>query len=142
MIINTVIYGLDKNMMTPYEVAVKTIIPAIRSMIVKELYLNYKLKQKEIANLLYLTQAVVSYYLSNNRGKVVNISEYNDVTRIIKEKTKFILDQKPGPSGIARIIIEITHYFMKNGYLCHYHKILEPELNGRECGLCKEIAVL
>lgn len=129
-------------MMTPYEVAVKTIIPAIRSMIVKELYLSYKLKQKEIANLLYLTQAVVSYYLSNNRGKIVNISEYNDVIRIIKEKTRLIINQKPGPSDIARIIIEITHYFMRNGYLCHYHKTLEPDVSDGKCGLCKEIAVL
>ncbi len=123
-------------MLTPYEVAVRTVIPAIRSMIVKELYSRYSMKQKDIAKLLDLTQAVVSYYLSNSRGKVIDISEFSDVAKLVKEKTKFIVENKPDPITIARIILEITHYFVKKGYLCRFHKALEPNINIENCNLC------
>jgi len=44
-------------MFTPYEVIVKTILPAIRSILVRELAEKYGYKQMEIARHLYITQA-------------------------------------------------------------------------------------
>jgi|Deesub1362B_J571_1020462.scaffolds.fasta_scaffold00004_490 hypothetical protein len=127
-------------MLTPYEVAVKTVIPAIRSMIVREMYVNYGLKQKEIAELLSITQAVVSYYLSHSRGKVANLYENEDVISAVKDVTKHIIDKRPSQFEVAEIIIKLTDEFMRKGYLCKYHKILEPDIIEEECHLCEETA--
>jgi hypothetical protein len=125
-------------MLTPYEVAVKTVIPAIRSMIVKEMYENYGLKQKEIAELLSITQAVVSYYLSHSRGKIANLYEEEEILLAIKEATRHIIDNKPNKFEVAQIIIKLTDELMRKGYLCRYHKILEPNIVENSCHLCED----
>ena len=126
-------------MLTPYEVAVRTVIPAIRSMIVKELYMKYNMKQKDIARLLDLTQAVVSYYLSDNRGKVIDLSDFEDVIYLVREKARIIFEKKPDPKTITSMVLEITKYFISRGYLCRFHRELEPDVNPECCGLCKEL---
>ncbi|NVM55654.1 MAG: helix-turn-helix domain-containing protein [Candidatus Helarchaeota archaeon] len=67
-------------MQFPCEILVKNILPAIRAIMVKELNEKYGKSQKEIANLLGITQPSVSYYLHGERGgKAINI---------IKDSTK------------------------------------------------------
>lgn len=122
-------------MLTPYEVAVKTIIPAIRKELVRELYFNYNIKQREVAKLLDITQAAVSFYLTNSRGTIVNISKYSDVVEIIKKKAKKIYKHKPTPDVVAKYIIEISEYMIKNGYLCKYHKNMET-IRLKKCDIC------
>jgi len=71
-------------MQFPCEILVKSILPAIRAIMVRELYQTYKIQQKEISKLLGITQPSVSYYLHGERGgKAVNI---------IKSKTKETYD--------------------------------------------------
>ena len=58
-------------MVIPCEVAVKSLIPAIRSAIARELTESHKLKQKEVAELLGITQTAVSKYTRFYRGTVI-----------------------------------------------------------------------
>jgi len=55
-------------MQFPCEIIVKNILPAIRAIMVKELNERYNKSQKEIAELLGITQPSVSYYLHGERG--------------------------------------------------------------------------
>ena len=56
-------------MQFPCEILVKNILPAIRAIMVKELSQKYNKSQKEIAELLGITQPSVSYYLHGERGE-------------------------------------------------------------------------
>ncbi|MCK5562646.1 transcriptional regulator, partial [Candidatus Bathyarchaeota archaeon] len=57
----------------PCEVAVKSVVPAIRAGLAKELVQTHKLRQIDIANLLGITQTAVSKYTRDVRGRVVQI---------------------------------------------------------------------
>ncbi len=74
---------------TPCELAVRDILPAIRAMIVLELR-DRGLKQKEIANKLGLTQPAVSYYLNKRRAKKFRVfkeeEELNSAVNDIAER--------------------------------------------------------
>ena len=59
--------------MRPYcEVVVKELLPAVRSVLAKEM-LDAGLKQEKIAEKLQLTQPAVSHYLKQARGKNVQL---------------------------------------------------------------------
>lgn len=52
----------------PCENIVKSILPAFKAFIVKELFNKYNYSQARISKLLKITQASVSYYLHGERG--------------------------------------------------------------------------
>jgi len=56
-------------MLLPCEVAVKSLVPTIRSAAARELTQSYGFKQKDVANLLGVTQTAVNKYTRHVRGR-------------------------------------------------------------------------
>ncbi len=95
--------------LTPCELAVRDILPAIRALIVIELH-NRGLKQKEIAKLLGLTQPAVSYYLNRRRAKRIQLLESSkEVMREVKEVVKYLLSEEANPSIISEKFCDMCH---------------------------------
>jgi len=126
-------------MLTPYEIIVKTALPALRSMIAKELTEKYKLKQREIADLMHVTQAAVSYYLTKARGKYTRQLYNTEVRDMISELTEKIYVEKPTPEELVQDLNRIIVHIIRKGYLCEYHSILESIPSKEECNVCEEI---
>ena len=128
-------------MLTPYEIIVKSALPAIRGILVRELYNRYKCKQTEIADSLHITQAAVSYYLTDSRGKYVNIIfEHEDIADKIRRLAEEIHVNKLNLTELMIRINGIIAYMMKNKYLCDLHKLLESNLDIESCNLCPEVS--
>ena len=127
-------------MYTPYEVIVKSILPAVRSLLVRELSEKYGYKQTEIAKALYITQASVSYYRSQSRGKYISeIYRFPDVLRMVRNLARKIVEEKPSKEDLMRDLNEIIMYIIAKEYMCDIHKILEPDINLEECKICESI---
>lgn len=126
-------------MLTPYEIIVKTALPAIRSMIAQDLTKKYNLRQKEIAKLMHMTQAAVSYYLTRSRGKYISYLENTEINDMIDRLSEKLYRERLSARDLILEINRIIVYMMKNKYLCTYHELLEPDINEEECGLCDEI---
>jgi predicted transcriptional regulator len=94
---NTVIYlsaSPKKYIMKLYcEIAAKELLPAIRSIMARELLTTYKLKQTEAAKLMFLTQPAISNYGKQSRGKKVAALEKNkEIMGMIDDLTKKIVN--------------------------------------------------
>jgi len=127
-------------MYTPFEVIVKSILPAIRSILVRELSRSYGYKQTDIAKVLYITQASVSYYMSQSRGKYIDeIYKYPDVLNKIKQLADKIVKNRPSKEELTRELNEIVIYFISREYICDFHKVLEPDVDIEECKVCEAI---
>ena len=126
-------------MLTPYEIIVKTALPAIRSMLAQDLTKKYNLKQKEIAKLMHMTQAAVSYYLTCSRGKYTSYLKNTEINDMIYKLSEKLYSEKLSAKDLILEINKIIIYMMKNKYLCTYHVLLEPDINEEECGLCDKI---
>ncbi len=127
-------------MYTPFEVIVKSILPAIRSILVRELSHTYGYKQTDIARALYITQASVSYYMSQSRGKYIDeIYKYPDVLNKIKKLAEKIVRDKPPKEEVMKDLNEIVIYFITREYICDFHKVLEPNVDVDECKVCEAI---
>ena len=69
-------------MKPPCEIVVWYVIPAIRSELAKEL-LNLGMKQKDVSELMDITQPAVSQYITDKRGSGIKLGE--DVRIMVKE---------------------------------------------------------
>ena len=83
----------------PCEYIVWNVLPAIRKGFARSLMKNYGLNQKQVAELLELSSAAVSQYLSNKRGGIDIID--NDILHEIDKSAKNIFE-----NGTAQLISE------------------------------------
>ena len=124
------------NTMKPYcEVIVTTILPAIRSIVTKELLSGYHLTQKEAADLLGLTQPAVSQYYRESRGfKVKLLEKYPSIMKMIDDLTKDIAAERLDAKEMQSRICSICKFIRKNKLICSLHEEIYPLIVPRsEC---------
>lgn len=85
-------------MKPPCEIVVWYVIPAIRSELAKEL-LNLGMKQKDVSELMDITQPAVSQYITDKRGSGVKLDDH--VKGMVKD---FALELSTGESTKADLI--------------------------------------
>lgn len=124
-------------MFLPCEVAVKTVIPAIRSAIVRVMYNELGFKQVDIAGLLNITQAAVSQYIRGARGTIVNV---DDIPELHNEVLSFINEVVSGKTNRDKQIIhycKLCNIIRAKGLMCNIHKQYDLTVRGCDCSLCK-----
>lgn len=112
----------------PQEIEVWYIIPAIRRELVKALK-KLKLKQKEIARCLGITEAAVSQYLSSKRASEVKFSD--STSDMIHNSAKLLKDSK---MSILDCTQAILNKMRSERATCKVHKKLCNMLG--ECEAC------
>jgi len=123
-------------MLMPCEVAVKSLVPSIRSAIAKELTQTYGLKQTEVANLLGVTQTAVSKYTRHIRGTVIEIEEIKEVRPIFKETVLLLANGNISRYELAGRFCEICEIVRRKRLLCELCKRSDPSIDLRKCFVC------
>ena len=118
-------------MRPPCEIVVWYIIPTIRSELAKEL-LNLGMKQKEISELLDITQPAVSQYISDKRGHGIKFTD--ETLGLIKIFAKDLMDGKLDQSGIISRICDICRQIKTEEIVCQLHK--EKDNIPLNCNAC------
>ncbi|MBC7085133.1 MAG: transcriptional regulator [Methanomethylovorans sp.] len=114
-------------MKTTCEIMVQKVLPAIRAEIARVLFSEHRCTQQEIAEILCLSRAAVSQYMSEKRGAEVDFSE--DVHREIRKFSARLLkeiDQKEQIEGMCNI----CRYVQRSGW---FYKNLPEAVS---CSLC------
>jgi hypothetical protein len=124
-------------MKLPCEVAVKSVVPAIRALLAKELTETHGLKQKEAADLLGVTQTAVSKYAHEVRGRVLLIEDDEEVrTRIIEIAVSLVEGNLDRPT-LAMQMCDTCRFVRAKGLMCYLCKREDATLNIGECELCR-----
>lgn len=118
-------------MRPPCEIVVWYVIPSIRSELAKEL-LNLGMKQKQISELLDITQPAVSQYISDKRGHGIKFDTHtqNMIRLLAKDLIKQDLDQ----GAIIRRVCEICKNVKAEEIVCQLHKEKDNAPTG--CNAC------
>lgn len=106
-------------MRPPCEIVVWYVIPSIRSELAKEL-LKLGMKQKQISELLDITQPAVSQYISDKRGHGI---KFDDKTQnMIKIFAKDMMEKKIEQGDVIRRMCEICKNVKSEEIVCQLHK--------------------
>jgi hypothetical protein len=125
-------------MSIPCEVAVKSVVPAIRAGLAKELTQTYKLKQNEIAVLLGITQTAVSKYTRDVRGRVIKLEEERDIQEMIAKTAEMLANHGMSRRQLIIRFCEICRLIRRKGLMCELCKRSDPSIDIYQCLICIE----
>ena len=123
-------------MLLPCEVAVKSLVPSIRSAIARELIQTYGLKQKDVANLLGVTQTAVSKYTRHVRGVVLEIEEVEEVQPTIREIVVLLANGHMSKYELVAKFCVVCQIVRRKRLMCELCKISDPSIDIQQCFLC------
>ena len=123
-------------MLLPCEVAVKSVIPAIRSAIARELTESHGLKQKEVAELLGVTQTAISKYTSHCRGAIFEVTEVQGVQPIFKKTVLLLANGELNKYELAEKLCLVCGIIRQSGLMCILCKVSDPNIDTSKCIVC------
>jgi predicted transcriptional regulator len=125
-------------MILPEELASKSVIPAIRALVVKRLVEQHGMTQQEAAKLLGVTQPAVSKYLHEKRGAAIKLGGIKAIDQATGEIADLISSRKVPQIEVMSKIEAACDYVRRNRYMCDLHKKLEPSIDTNSCHICEQ----
>ena len=120
----------------PCEVAVKSVIPALRAYVAKELTQSYGLKQTDIAKLLGITQTAVSKYTTHARGIVLQVETIDEVQLIVKEMCLSLVNEDMTRNELIRYFCAACRTIRRKRLMCELCKRSDPAIDIHQCVIC------
>jgi hypothetical protein len=124
-------------LLLPDEIASKSVIPAIRAMVVRRLVDEHGMTQLQAARLLGITQPAVSKYMHNKRGVAIKLEGVARVDKAASRIATMLVSGKAGQVQVMGKLNEVSMQVRKSRLMCDLHKRLEPGLNLGSCRICE-----
>ncbi|MBW2972352.1 transcriptional regulator [Candidatus Woesearchaeota archaeon] len=121
----------------PQEIELWYVIPAIRKALVTELK-KHKMKQKDIAPLLGITEAAVSQYMRDKRAsRCYEAFQKDPLKAEIKAAANRIMENNSPDSDVARReITRLCKAIKESKVICDIHRRQNPKIS--KCDICFE----
>ena len=129
-------------MLLPAEIESKSLIPALRAILAKDLADKYNIREDEISRLLGVTQAAVSNYIRGIRGDpklIEKLLEEKQVASMITEITDNLAsDNAYTPLSLSKFI-GLCNYIKSSLLICDIHHNLESDIDEVVCKECENM---
>lgn len=109
-------------MILPCEVGVKTVLPAVKAIMARQIVGKHGLNEKQTAELLGLSQSAVSRYVSKERGNLLKIENSTDVLALIDQMVAFLIKEPNNKKKILTLFCQTCIAIREKGFLCPYCK--------------------
>lgn len=123
-------------MILPCEIAVKSVIPAIKATIAKKLVETYNLKQNQVAEVLGISQSAVSKYARQVRGHVIEIEGIEEIQPLTSEMINLLVNQPKKRTEFLKVFCQTCITIRKKGVMCQFCQKTDPRIKTQECKFC------
>ena len=127
--------------MLPYELVSRYVAPRVRALVAVKLVREYGISQVKVSKLLGVTQPMVSKYLSEDIGKVLeelrgmglDLVEVENVASLLSE-----VASRGSTEDYTRIFTAYLNSLLSRGALCRLHRSIYPGLSSG-CSVCRAL---
>ena len=127
-------------MLLPAEIESKTLIPALRAILSKNLAEKHEVREDEISKMLGVTQAAISNYIRGTRGDpelIKKLAAEKQVSEMIDEiAADLSSDMAYSPSSLSKFI-GLCNYIKTSLLICDIHRNLESDIDEAICKECQ-----
>ena len=127
-------------MLLPAEIESKTLIPALRAILSKNLAEKHQIREDEISKMLGVTQAAISNYIRGTRGDpelIKKLTAEKQVSEMIDEiAADLSSDMAYSPSSLSKFI-GLCNYIKTSLLICDIHRNLESDIDEAICKECQ-----
>ena len=129
-------------MLLPAEIESKSLIPALRAILAKDLSKKHNIHEDEISRLLGVTQAAISNYIRGIRGNpelIAKLLEEKQVVSMLTEiSDNLSSDRAYTPSSLSKFI-GLCNYIKSSLLICDIHHNLESNIDDKVCKECENM---
>ena len=129
-------------MLLPAEIESKSLIPALRAILAKDLAKTHNIREDEISRLLGVTQAAVSNYIRGIRGDpklIEKLLEEKQVASMITDiGDNLASDNAYTPLSLSKFI-GLCNYIKSSLLICDIHHNLESDIDEVVCKECENM---
>ena len=133
---------LNYVMLLPAEIESKTLIPALRAILAKNLAEKHEIREDEISKMLGVTQAAISNYIRGTRGDpelIKKLSAEKQVSEMIDEiASDLSSDMAYSPSSLSKFI-GLCNYIKTSLLICDINHNLESDIDEEICKECENM---
>jgi predicted transcriptional regulator len=130
-------YSGDK-LLLPCEVGVKTILPAVKAIMARNIVGKHGFKEKETAALLGLSQSAVSRYVTRNRGNhLLEIEKAVDVQTLIDQMVAYLVKEPEKKREIMLLFCKTCKTIREKGLMCSLCKKEMTTEWAQACAFCQ-----
>ncbi|MGA2768529.1 MAG: helix-turn-helix domain-containing protein [Candidatus Bathyarchaeia archaeon] len=123
-------------MILPCEVAVRSVIPAVRALIAKQLMEEQGLKQDQVAELLGISQSAVSKYSRKVRGHAIRVDDIEEIRPFINGMVILLLDRTHQSAQLLNLFCQACVTIRKTSLMCTFCQKSDPKIKIEECRFC------
>ena len=131
-------------MLLPAEIESKTLIPALRAILAKDLPKKHHMGENEISQMLGVTQAAISNYIRGTRGDpqlIEKLLAEKQVAEMIDDITSSLSsDRAYTPSSLSKFI-GLCNFIKSSLLICDIHHELESDIDDEICKECENMLV-
>lgn len=124
-------------MLIPCEIAVKSVIPAIKAAIAKELVETYGLTQNQAAEILGISQSAVSKYTRKVRGYLIKIDNIEEIQPLIENMINLIIKGNPNRTELLKNFCQTCATIRKEKLMCPLCQKTDPKITIEKCNFCQ-----
>jgi uncharacterized protein len=127
---------VDK-LILPCEVGVKTVLPAVKAIMARQIMQKHGLNEQETAKLLGLSQSAVSRYSSKERGNLITIEGSNDILALIEQMVTNLIKEPDNKTEMLKLFCKTCQSIREKGLMCpHCQKEMQLEW-AEKCLFCR-----
>ena len=129
-------------MLLPAEIESKSLIPALRAILAKDLATNHHIREDQISKMLGVTQAAISNYIRGTRGDpklIEKLLEDKQVADMLDDISDSLSSDKAyTPSNLSKFI-GLCNYIKSSLLICDIHHNLETDIDDEVCKECENM---
>jgi len=126
----------EKRTITPCEIAVKSVIPAVKALMAKQLVQKHGLKQDQVAKILGISQSAVSKYTCKVRGCAVKIDNIDEIQPLMDKMITLLVNETYDRKSFLAFFCQTCVTIRKTSLMCSLCQRTEPAIKATECGFC------
>ena len=123
-------------MLLPCEVGVKTVLPAIKAVMARDLVEKHRMKEKQAAEILGLSQSAISRYKTKDRGNIITLENEPEVQKLIDQMTAFLIYEPHKKQEILDLFCATCETIRKKGLMCQLCKEKMHKQWAESCAFC------
>jgi predicted transcriptional regulator len=125
-----------KNLITPCEVAVKSVVPAVKALLAKELVEKHNLNQNQVAKILGMSQSAVSKYSTKARGHIIRIEDLEEIQTPINSMVTLLIKGTKQRTEFLELFCQTCIIIRRKGLMCQFCRKADSTIEIEECNLC------
>ncbi len=125
-----------KILLLPCEVGVKTVLPAIKALMARDIVEKHGMKEKQVAEILGLSQSAISRYKTKDRGNIIILENEPEVQKLISQMTNFLIYEPHKKKEILELFCATCEIIRKKGLMCQLCKEKMHKKWAESCTFC------